>query len=98
VSNEWSDLGLPGVCPYQPSEGGVELLSVELDHLESTQRLQAFLSRLLRCETDGWIEEGRWDEVVPIYREQYAEFVSACIGSREQDETVQDAEEKANKL
>lgn len=98
VSNEWSDLGLPGVCPYQPSQVDVKSLSVDLDHLESTQRLQAFLSRLLRCETDGWIEEGRWDEVVPIYREQYAEFVSACIGSREQDETVQDAEEKANKL
>lgn len=98
VRKEWSDLGLPGICPYQPDQEEVKSLSVELDHLESTQRLQAFLSRLLRCETDGWIEEGRWDDVVPIYREQYAEFVSACIASREHHETVQDAEEKANKL
>lgn len=98
VSNEWSDLELPGTCAYQPSQEEVKSLSVELDHSESTQRLQAFLSRLLGCETDGWVEKGRWDDVFPIYREQYAEFVNACIESREQDETVQDAEEKANKL
>ena len=98
VSNEWSELGVPGLCPYQPSGEDAESLSVELDHLESTQRLRAYLSRLLRCEMDGWIEDGRWDEVVPIYREQYAEFVSACIASREEDEKVQDAEKKANEL
>ncbi|KAK5689299.1 hypothetical protein LTR17_026357 [Elasticomyces elasticus] len=98
VSSEWKELGIPGVCPYQPSQADVKLLSVELDQLESTQRLRAYLSRLLRCEMDGWIEEGRWHEVVPIYREQYAEFVSACIASREEDETAEDAEKKVDKL
>ncbi|KAK3612843.1 hypothetical protein LTR56_028211, partial [Elasticomyces elasticus] len=95
---EWKELGIPSVCPYQPSQADGKLLSVELDQLESTQRLRAYLSRLLRCEMDGWIEEGRWHEVVPIYREQYAEFVSACIASREEDEPAEHAEEKADKL
>ncbi|KAK6381113.1 hypothetical protein LTR81_027610 [Elasticomyces elasticus] len=98
VSSEWKELGIPGVCPYQPSQADAKLLSVELDQLESTQRLRAYLSRLLRREMDGWIEEGRWHEVVPIYREQYAEFVSACVASREEDETAEDAEKKADKL
>lgn len=88
VSNKWSDLSLLGVYPYQLSEEDIKSLSVELDHLESTQRLQAFLLRLLRCEIDGQIKEGKQDEVVPIYREQYAKFVSVCIESREQDKMV----------
>ncbi|WPH00052.1 Hypothetical protein R9X50_00287500 [Acrodontium crateriforme] len=98
VSGEWEELGIPGVCPYQPSQEDEKLLSIELDQLESTQRLRAYLSRLLHCETDGWIEAGRWDEVIPIYREQFAEFVSACIASREEDETEEDARRKADAL
>ena len=47
---------------------------------------------------DGSVEKGRRHEVVPVYREQYAGFVSACIASREDDETVQDAEKKADTL
>lgn len=98
VNNEWSELGIPGICPYQPSQEDANSLSAELDQLESTQRLRAYLSRLLRCEMDGWIEEGRWNEAIPIYREQYAEFVSACIASRGDDETEEDAEKNADKL
>lgn len=98
VSEKWKELGISGVCPYQPSQVDTDLLSVELARLESTQRLRMYLSRLLRCETDGWVEGGRWDEVVPVYREQYAEFVSACIASREEDETEGDAERKADAL
>jgi hypothetical protein len=48
VSNEWDQLGLPDACPYQPSQAEAELLSVELDELESTERLRAYFSRLLR--------------------------------------------------
>jgi len=98
VSSEWNELGLPDDCPYQPSQADAESLSVRLDELGSTERLRAYLSRLLRCEPNGWVEEGRWDEVLPVYREQYAEFVSACIASREEDETEEDAVEKADRL
>jgi hypothetical protein len=98
VSNRWEDLELPGVCPYQPSEEEAKMLSLELDHLQSTQRMRMYLSRMLRCETDGWVEKGRWDEVVPNYRDQYAKFVESCIESREEDETEEDAVRKADKL
>lgn len=98
VSRKWSVLGLPGDCPYQPSQADAELLSIELEELESTERLQAYLSRLLRCETNGWVEKERWDEVLPVYREQYAEFVNSCIASREEDETVEDVKMKADRL
>lgn len=98
MSSGWQELGLPGACPYQPSEEDTKVLDEEMDQLESTQRLRAYLARLLGCEVDGWVEEGRWEEVVPVYREQYAEFVNACIASREEDETEDDAKRKADKL
>jgi hypothetical protein len=98
VSSRWEELGLPGICPYQPSEEEAKILSLELDHLQSTKRMRMFLSRLLRCEMDGWVEKGRWDEVVPVYRDQYAKFVESCIESREEDETEEEAVRKADKL
>lgn len=103
VSTEWNELGIDIPediqCPYQPSPEEEKLLDVELDQRESTQRLRAYLSRLLRCETDGWIEQGKWNEnVISVYREQYAGFVSACIASREEDESEADARKNAEKL
>lgn len=98
VSRKWDELGLRGVCSYQPSKEDAKLLDLELDQLDSTQRLRTYLSRSLRCETDGWVEEGRWNEVVPMYREEYAGFVKACVASREEYETEEDAERKADKL
>jgi hypothetical protein len=74
------------------------VLILELDYLQSSQRMRMYLSRLLRSETDGWVEKGRWDEVVPIYRDQYAKLVESCIESREEDDTGEDAIEKADKL
>ncbi|KAI6901118.1 hypothetical protein KC334_g8287, partial [Hortaea werneckii] len=98
VSRKWDELGLPGVCSYQPSKEDAKLLDLELDQLRSTQRLREYLSRSLRCETDGWVEERRWDDVVHAYREEYAGFVKACVASREECETEEDAERKADKL
>ena len=98
VNREWEALGIPGACPYQPSEGDAELFDRELDELEAKQRPRAYLSRLLGCEMDGWVEEGRWNEVIPVYRAQYVEFVSACIVSREEGESEDDGKRKADAL
>ena len=47
---------------------------------------------MLSHQLDGW------DEVVPVYRDQYAEFVNSCVASREGHETVEDARNKAERL
>jgi len=98
LSRQWKELGLPDHCLYQPSQADNEDLSVKLDELESTQRLRMYLARLLRCETDGWVTAERWEEVLPIYREQYEQFKIACIASREEGESEADAVEKAERL
>lgn len=44
------------------------------------------------------MEAGRWDDVVPAYREQYARFVESCVESREEFESEEDAGRKAERL
>jgi hypothetical protein len=40
----------------------------------------------------------RWEEGLPIHREQYERFKVACIASREEKESEADAVEKAECL
>jgi len=98
LNQQWESIGLPGRSLYQPSQTDTQDLSVKLDELESTQRLKSYLARLLRCETDGWVSEERWEEVLPIYREQYEQFKISCVDSREEGESMTDALATAQRL
>jgi hypothetical protein len=98
LSKRWESLGLPGRSLYRPSQSDLQDLSVKLDELESTQRLRMYMARLLRCEMDGWVSAERWEEILPIYREQYEQFIDACIASREEGESEGVAVEKAQRL
>jgi hypothetical protein len=97
-SRQWEAFGLPGRSLYRPSQAGIQDLSVKLDELESTQRSKMYLARLLRCETDGWVSARRWEEVLPLYREQYEQFKLTCIDSREEGESVTEALDGAQRL
>ncbi|RMZ83363.1 hypothetical protein DV737_g1653, partial [Chaetothyriales sp. CBS 132003] len=89
LRQRWMGLSFPGEMLYQPiqHEEDVTALNQELDGLQSTQRLRMYLSRLLRCYTDGWVEADRWQEVLPVYREEYARFIGACVASWEEHES-----------
>ncbi|KAK0950488.1 hypothetical protein LTR12_018298 [Friedmanniomyces endolithicus] len=98
LDRRWEDLGLPGNSLYQTSKEGAKTLSLELDELQSTQRLRMYLARLLCCETDGWVEAGRWEEVLPMYRGEYERFIEACVASREEGESQSEAIKKGQRL
>jgi len=98
LDQRWEDLGLPGDSLYQPSQEDAKTLSLELDELHSKQRLRMYLARLLCCETDGWVEMGRWEEVLPMYRTEYERFIEACVASREEGESESEAMRKGQRL
>ena len=98
LERRWEDLGLPGESLYRPSQSDAETLSLELDELQSTQRLKVYLARLLRCEMDGWVEADRWEGVLTMYRAEYERFIEACVTSREQDESEHEAIRKGQRL
>lgn len=88
LSEDWSDLGLPGSCPYYPTADETERARAIREKVQTTQRLKQLLCRNLKCDLDGWVAESRWDEVVPLYRAHYDDFMASYLDG------VSDAHEK----
>lgn len=98
LSQRWKTLELPGDCPYQPSPEETKSLSKDLEEMETTQRLRMYLSRLIRCETDGWVAADRWEEILPVYRGQFEGWIQTCAETREEDEDETAAIKKGQRL
>jgi hypothetical protein len=79
LSEEWNDLGLPGQCPYRPTTDETERAREVREKAQTTQRLKLLLSRNLKCDFDGWVAEARWNEVIPLYRAHYNDFVDSYL-------------------
>ncbi|KAK5115920.1 hypothetical protein LTR62_000376 [Meristemomyces frigidus] len=77
LHQKWTELGLPGQSFYQPRGEETEELERQSDTAKTSNGLQEHLSRLLGCDTDGWIPVEKWEEVLPIYREEYRRSVTA---------------------
>jgi hypothetical protein len=95
---DWTDLGLPGQCPYQPSTEEIARAHEVRERLQTTQRLKQLLSRNLRCDFDGWVAESRWDEVVPLYRAIYDDFVASYTDGIVDASLKDQARQEANSI
>lgn len=60
VSNRWTELGLPGQCPYQPTPEELAEHEKQYEDFETVQQLTMFLKRALDAESDGWVPAGNW--------------------------------------
>ncbi|RMZ80747.1 hypothetical protein DV738_g2621, partial [Chaetothyriales sp. CBS 135597] len=76
---DWNALGLPGHCPYHPSADETERARGIREKVQTTQRLKQLLSRNLKCDLNGWVAESRWDEVIPLYRAHYDDFMASYL-------------------
>jgi hypothetical protein len=79
LSEDWNDLGLPGQRPYYPTADETARVKDVSEKAQTTQRLKQLLSRNLKCDLDGWVAESRWDEVLPLYRAHYDDFVASYL-------------------
>ena len=75
LGQKWEELELPGQGFYQSCGDEAEELERQLDTVRLDNRLRQHLARLLGCETDGWVAAEKWDEVLPIYRAEYSQFI-----------------------
>lgn len=55
LSRRWTGLGLPGLCPYQPSKEELAEHTKQLDDLAAAEKLKDFLVRAINCNEDGWV-------------------------------------------
>lgn len=80
LSRAWRSLELPGRSLYQSSQPDKRNLTVKSEERASSWALRMQLIELLDCDPDGLVSAERWEEVLPIYREQYEQFEFACVG------------------
>jgi hypothetical protein len=64
ISQCWTELGLPGRCPYQPTQEELAEQARQYEDFETVQQLKLFLKRALSVDSDGWVPADKWAETV----------------------------------
>jgi hypothetical protein len=86
ISRRWTELGLPGPCPYQPTPEELREHEKQYEDFETVQQLKLFLKRALNAESDGWVPAGEWAaktvENTKLFRE-FLESIEESGGSKD---------------
>jgi hypothetical protein len=61
LSQRWTELGLSGRCPYQPTSKELAEHAKQYEDFETVQQLKLFLKRALDADSDGWVPAENWD-------------------------------------
>jgi hypothetical protein len=77
LSQRWSELGLPGSYPYQPSPDEPTAHAGQYEDFETAQQLKLFLKRALDADSDGWVPAEEWVAAKAANRKFYAEWVAS---------------------
>ncbi|KAH3906932.1 hypothetical protein HBI56_064900 [Parastagonospora nodorum] len=77
ISQRWTELGLPGTCPYQPTPDELREHEKQFEDFETTQHLRLFLKRALHAESDGWVAADEWPEKAADNAKLYGEFLES---------------------
>jgi hypothetical protein len=75
ISQRWTELGLPGSCPYQPTPEELREHEKHFEDFETVQQLKLFLKRALDAESDGWVPADQWAEKVVENAKLFGEFL-----------------------
>jgi hypothetical protein len=98
LGEKWEGLGLSGSSVYQPGEDEAGELDRLLDEAKTDHRLREHLARLLGCQTDGWVPVEKWEEVLPVYRREYGQFLKSFLEEAATDEEKAAAIREADRL
>ncbi|PLN76166.1 kinase-like domain-containing protein [Aspergillus taichungensis] len=72
LSAYWTEeLGLPGSCPYYPTDDELEQHIRDYDDFKAVQQLKQWLTVSLDSGSDGWVPNERWDATKDAHRAQY---------------------------
>jgi hypothetical protein len=61
LSLGWTDLGLPGSCPYEPSQIQREMQANHFPFFNAAQDLREDLYKALRSDSEGWVHTDDWE-------------------------------------
>ncbi|KAF2664385.1 kinase subdomain-containing protein [Microthyrium microscopicum] len=94
LSNQWQDLGLPGVCPYQPSQEEISTHNKEWEDYKTVHKLRSFMFKLVGSNSDGWVPNEHWEEAQNACREGFELWMETVM--EEADSTM--TKERAKRL
>jgi hypothetical protein len=90
LSARWTELGMPGSCPYSPTNEEINEQTRHYEDFETVQRLKLWLKSSLDTNSDGWVPNEVWDKARDAHRAAYDEWIRTA---RESDDlTVEKAE------
>lgn len=78
LSQHWAELGLPGACPYVPTEQDLVLHQAQYADLCDSLKLKDGVMHTLGVNSDGWVQEDRWDEVRTAHARLYQEWMETA--------------------
>ncbi|KAK5009248.1 hypothetical protein LTR39_004981, partial [Cryomyces antarcticus] len=96
VSQQWTKLGLPGPCPYQPTEEELAEHKKQYQDFENAHKMRVVVMRTLDVSSDGWVQTDRWEEVAPAHQRMYEmwlDSVKESLASGEDELTLDQAKE-----
>ncbi|KAK5014146.1 hypothetical protein LTR16_000966 [Cryomyces antarcticus] len=96
VSQQWTKLGLPGPCPYQPTEEELTGHKKQYQDFEDAHKMRLAVMRTLDVSSDGWVQTDRWEEVAPAHQRMYEmwlDSVKESLASGEDELTLDQAKE-----
>ncbi|TKX21464.1 hypothetical protein C1H76_6538 [Elsinoe australis] len=93
----WKDLGLPGSCPYQPTEEEIAAHEKQYEDFKASHSLKTWLSRTFEIGSDGWVPIYDWDRILPLYREAYQMWMESARESEAEGDSDM-TQEKADRL
>ena len=97
LSQHWVELGLPGAPPYVPTEQDLAEHQAQYADLNDALKLKTGIMRTLGVNSDGWVQEDRWDEVRATHAQMYQEWMRTAEEAEARGEDSMSVE-KARKL
>jgi len=92
LSKRWTELGLPGECPYQPSPEEFSKEPELSEQFEVMQRLKTFLMENFDSDTEGWIPPEPWEISKEIHKNTYNMWIDRARSGIDPKLTVEIAE------
>jgi hypothetical protein len=75
LSQRWTELGLPGSCPYQPTPGEFTEHAKQYEDFESVQQLKMLLKHTLGADSDGWVPTESWESARRQHKDLYDKWM-----------------------
>lgn len=91
---QWSELCLPGSCPYQPSAADLAKHTQQWQEFETVQMLKLFLVRALDSTSEGWVPSESWESAKESHKAAFEQWMDTV---RESDDPEMN-EDRGRKL